>query len=323
MRRIYFFLSIFLLLGACRPDRTPVLINEQIPQGLRDAVKQLNTSMFQAMRTNQLEFLEQRFSTSFRKRLMSIEAAINNFQGLIPDVAFEPLDDYWVQPNALIQQPYLAGPSHTYFLQPDNQTLEQYFSLVVFQQKSSSLLAICTYVKEGGTWKMDNFQMGYKDYFGRDALHYFEQSKTELQADHLLNAYLDMLLVRDLRQPGGKLFQYRLDAEMSQFEQRVLDQIKSSYQLPLELEQIASKPELLSVGPQFSPNGHLPQISYQTNLSIQDESGLAQECDQIHALIEDLYPGIKTYSATIMYQVVNKESKSKGGSKSFVKKNQP
>lgn len=153
----------------------------------------------------------------------------------------------------------------TYFINYSANYSEEYVTLLRFEHNSTTVQTICFYGKEGNSWKLDFLNTNPWGTKGKDALAYYKSSKKHLDKGYLLNAFLEAKIANQYSRNAGGVFQYRQEEEIATYLNNLAKKMNETFDLPIKLDSLPGKPEIMHVIPQTTTEGFFPLIIYQTN----------------------------------------------------------
>ncbi|OJJ19613.1 hypothetical protein BKI52_22670 [marine bacterium AO1-C] len=295
--------------------------NENIPEVMKTQIQQLNNRIFSFIRNKQIDSLQAYFSPEALKNLGNLEEQMPMLQKIVPPKEYKVIDEYWgrgLKPGASVP---VISSSLTYFINYPSDYEESYVKILRFNQGNVTLQTICFYGRKDKNhpWKMSFFNTSSWGFNDQGALEYYQKSKKFQAQGYLLNAYLEAKIALDLARASQGIFQFQQEADMSKHLNALAKKMNEAFKLPILLDSIPDKPEIVTVIPQDTPQGFFPMIIYLTDTTFEPDF-LKKECDLIHQQIEKVFPGITKFRAKIFYRAYNRKDKERKKHYGIIKK---
>jgi len=183
---------------------------------------------------------------------------------------------------------------------------EMFTSVLLANDGIDEFLILNIYGKYPDGWKLNILQIGQYTANGKTAPELYQKAKNQKEKGFILDAALNMYLCTQILNPAGSYWQYKIEKEMQDFYDDIVSLTSNTYQFPIIIDDIPSKPEILNIAPQSMYEGTFPMIHYLSKIPLEDTASLRIENDEIHALIGEYFKGIDSDKEYLIYKAWNK-----------------
>lgn len=283
--------------------------NENIDIKNRKQINLLSNKIMDALAENNPSKLKEVISMELEKKS---GAEINSFVEIVHE-KFEPKDytilDEYLESNSAIGTIGVAMKSVTgeyaYKVSYPILTKETYIALLINNGSAKSELVTCIYGKYGKDWKLNVLKVGDYSYFGKTAIDFYNQAKTNYEKGNLIDAATDILMIQLTATPAEDLFHYQNEATISAFANKVLAEANAKFVLPKIVEEIKTNPQILNVSPIAMDEGIYPTVNYLSFISLKDTVALKKENDELQKIIGKILPGIDKGKKYVFFKAYN------------------
>ncbi len=84
-----------------------------------------------------------------------------------------------------------------------------------------------------------------------------------------------------------------------------MPEIDKKYQMPITLEDIPGKPQIISVFPQLKEQGYFTTVRYLSSINIADSISLGKENEKVKLEVQKIFTGISINKKATLYQAFN------------------
>jgi len=280
-----------------------------------------NQKIFSFIRKGNIDSLKQYFSPQFFKKLGNLKERMALLQDVVPPKNTQIIDQYWVKglkPGVITP---VISPSMTYFINYLANFEEEFITILRHNKGNQTSQTICLYGRKGKNhpWKMDFFQTADWGHKNQGAMDYYQKSKQFMDKGYFLNAFLEARIAYKYAKAPQGLFQYRQEQDLMDHLNTLAKKMNESFTLPIKIDSLPGKPEIMAVAPQVTTDGFFPMIVYLTDVKFEPDF-LKKECDLIHAQIEKIFPCITKFRTSIFYRAYNRKDKEKKRHYGIIKK---
>ncbi|HTD98049.1 MAG TPA: hypothetical protein VK668_02140 [Mucilaginibacter sp.] len=289
--------------------------NDHIDFKSKNQIKLLDDEVIASFNQGNTQKLISLFSDTLKKITgNSIPGFMDQVHPLITGLSYDLLDEYFVKSSG-------TGGSATVFksMSEDNDykinypivTKETYISLIVYKGPIRQFLFTCIYGKYGENWKLNALRMGPYKIFGKNSVDLYKQSKEYFNQGDLMDAKIYILLAQETSLPANKAFVYFKLDEMMAFNQKLSEEGKAKFPLPMNITQVSTSPQIFSVEPVVLKEGIFPSVKYLTTVPLKDTTALKVENEEIKKVIGEVFPGIDKNKKYVFFKAYNQIPNSK------------
>ena len=179
----YFFLIGLMLLIGCSVGTTNW--NDHIDAESRAQIKSLNDKMIEAFHENNPQKLKEIFSDKLKEKTgADLDAFVAKVHGSFESTNYSLLDEYKTNTTAVGSVGTVfkgISGEYDYKVNFESLTKDTYISLVINDGIANKVLLTCIYGKYDDGWKMNVLKIGDYSYFGKNAVDFYKQAKTNFQ----------------------------------------------------------------------------------------------------------------------------------------------
>jgi hypothetical protein len=184
---------------------------------------------------------------------------------------------------------------------------ETYVSLMLPAGVGNNILILVVYGKYNDEWKInilyfDAYCCNYKT-----APQCYKIAKDCYAKSYFIDAVEYMAMAKNCLKPGGVVFEYNKEKEISDYAERIMSEVNLMYHLPITLDSIDTKPKVAAITPQAAHDGVYPMVSYITSIKTSDTAALRKENEKIKPVVSRLFNGIDKDKKYVIYRALNKE----------------
>lgn len=284
--------------------------NENINQEKKEQIKILNDRLFTAITSNDVSTVKSLMSDNLiEKADKDLEQIINQVSSSFQSDSYKVLHEYNVhnsKANMNTTLPSGLSNDDDYVLNYQALNKETYVSLLLPTGLENDLLITVVYGNYKNQWKINILQFGQYSLFGKIAPEYYKLAKESYEKSHLIDAvnYIGLSL-ECLRPAANEVFKYRLEKEIDEFNEKIMDEIYSKFTFPLALDHINSKPKVFRIYPQITDEGFFPMVCYLSDINLKDTTMLKSENEKVKIEVGKLFTGIDKDKKYVFYSVFN------------------
>jgi hypothetical protein len=304
---LYFlvFLATFGLQG-CNFGASKTMMDENIKQSLKIEIEALDEKILEAVTSNNPEL----FKTVMSDRLIEksgdkIDQMIEQVSNLFTVKDYRVLNQFHVTNSKPgIGNTVFSGISglNDYKIQYQAENKEMFISLLIPKTGIDEFLIANIYGKYPEGWKLNIIHFGQYKVNGQTAPELYIKAKEKLDKEYLVDAVNAMFLCSLVLNPADLYWKYQKEDEMKLLQEKVMSIANTKYSFPFTLEEIDTKPSILSIYPQGMHEGYFPMIEYLTSIDLEDTLSTKAENEKIHKLIGQKFHGIDKDKKFIFYK---------------------
>ncbi|MCD6012479.1 MAG: hypothetical protein K0Q79_2341 [Flavipsychrobacter sp.] len=292
--------------GVARPE---TLKNDKIDRALRDEIDVMSKHAYKSLGDNSYGMLSQLFSDSM---LMGVtpdfaQKFMPQIQRVIKGRPYKSFDEFYIKAAKKGDSIRMSGGKgdNAYTLNYIAGEGETYISMMVAGDSVNEVMLTLIYVKLDGKWKLnalrgEDYSLGTKDAAG----HYQHAVKLYKEGS-LIDALNVMSLGSHCVNPGGFMFRYTKEKEMSGFYDTLNAAAKAKYPLPYIVKEVSTKPSVVHVSVELVERQFVPMVYYQSSVTLTDTVSLKKENDEMQKNIGKIFSGIDRNNKMIVYRVYN------------------
>lgn len=312
MKRLLYNIALLITLIFVLPGCTGLSgtwVNEHIEQDKRAQIKKLNDRLIDAIAHKNISGVKALMSDTLLKLSQTkVDTLISTISVAFEGSKYEVLDEYYTK-NIIDKSVTSLSPgngrANDYVVAYQVFNKEMYVSLLLSKENKNKLLILVGYGKYGKEWKINFLQFGPYSIFGKTAPEYYHMAQEAYRKSNLINAVEYMIVAKNSLKPGNDYFQYKNEKEILAFYDAVLKEANATYKLPMELDNVASKPKIVNINPEITKEGCFPMIYYITDVSFKDTVALKVENEAVKKEVKRIFQGIDQDKAYILYKALN------------------
>lgn len=293
---------IFLMGCESVPVKTGVWKNKEIPTDKAEQLRQLNTDLFKAIKTDRddaellcsKELLEQK----------NIRVQLDHVKKLRNENEYTLLKDYYIVNKGISEDGLtpIDNPDINYV----PLAKEMYLAFFIPKQTKNKVMLTLVYAKYNIGWKINNIAIGYYTQQGKTATELFEIAKNDYAQGYLVNAINNIILATNCLS-GSAYLKATNAKEIKDFAQKIIDEANSKITYPIVLTNIKSRPAIFSISSNSKEEGVTQYIYYLTSLKLTDSAALKKENEQVKQQLPTVFPGIDKGKKTMYYSAMNQK----------------
>jgi hypothetical protein len=281
--------------------------NGNIPNDVKNEIVKLDQKVIKAIKNNDVNLLKDVFSEKLMEKIdQSKNDSIFNFiNEVLKDKEFKYKDQlYVINTTKNVSNTIFSGLTDDYDYIINYQALnkEMFISMLLPKDTEDELLITLIYGLYGNDWKLNIFQFGQYSIFGKTAIDYYIDAKGDYENKYLTDAANNILLGQQCLKPANQFMQYQKEKDFIELRKKIMEEINATYQFPLKVEQISTKPQIFNIHPQETTEGNFPMISYYTKINLNDTIRLKKENLEIQKVIGDIFKGIDQNKKYVFYK---------------------
>lgn len=293
-------------LQSCNVGTTGTWKDENIEQSLKNEIGTLDKKVMEAITTKNTDLLKSIMSDKLlEKSGDNIDQLIEQASSVITTTDYKVLNQFQAKNSTTgIGNTIISGVSglNDYLIHYQALNEAMFISLLIPKSGLDEFILTNIYGKYPEGWKLNILQFGQYKVNGQTAPELYSEAKSEYENGYLMDAANSLFLSSRVANPANKFWQYQKEDEMKEFYDKVMTEINSKYKFPMTLEEIDSKPKILTIYPQGTADGYFPMIEYLTNLDLKDTVQTKAEYEKIHSEITNTFNGIEKDKDYIFYK---------------------
>ena len=280
--------------------------NDHIDAESRAQIKTLNDKMIDALHDNNPQKLREIFSDKLKEKSgADLDAFVSKVHESFESTKYSLLDEYLTNGSAVGTTAIVfkgVSGEYDYKINYEPQTKETYISLVINDGIAHKVLLTCIYGKYGDDWKLNVLKIGDYSYFGKNAVDFYKQAKTNYASGNLIDAADDIAMVQRTAAPAEQLFQYQKEDEMKEFATKVMTEANSKFPLPMKIADVKTNPQVYNISPKVMRDGIFPMVTYISKIDLKDTVALKKENEELKKVIGTIFPGIEKGKKFVFFQ---------------------
>jgi hypothetical protein len=299
------FLLLAIALQSCT-DKAGSWKNEQIKAGKRDDFHDLNARALQFLKANNPKALKAMLSKELIDDDAGTTTIVDRISNHLNDHSYEMLDEYYVVNKSKEEDTIKASSKgiNDYSLIYPGTTHEMYFAFFIPKAGENKYLISITYCNYDYGWKISKLDMGPYTINGKTAPGLFGLAKEQYDKKYLIDAVNNAALVSSCLEPNG-MWHYQMENLADSFYTKVLTEANNKYKFPFTLYSVHTRPQIIRVYNQTTPDGTYPMIYYLSDINLKDTVAIKNENAQIKKVIGLAMPGIDKEKKYIFYDAFN------------------
>jgi hypothetical protein len=302
-------LTIFTL-QSCDFKMSKTWKNDNIDYTKREQIRVLNDKLFEALTNNDVAGVRALMSDTLVEKVGSgLDKLISQVSSSFQSGSYTILDEYNIHNSTIGAENTLSSgdsDDNAYIITYGALNKEMYVSLLLPTGLNDEPLVTVVYGNYDNQWKINILQFGQYSLFKKTAPDYYKLAKESYEKSYLIDAVSYMELAkRCLRPAANDLFQYKKEKEIQEFYDKIMREANAKFVLPLTLDNIDTKPQIIEVYPEIIDEGPFPMISYLSGINIKDTVALKNEYEKIKIEVNQLFTGINKDKKYVFYRAFN------------------
>lgn len=305
--RTLFFISILaFLLSACKRGRYNQ--DREIDLDLQKEIDVLNTRLIHAISGNHQDSLFALCGDDL-KATSGLKHGMNDLITFLSDIAtkwpYSVKHRFYArypEKNRAVVLTTGEGGEHDYTIRYRSPTRHSFVSIGYFEDSGRAVALLTIWNSYNGTWKLSSTRAGFVKAFQKDAVDWYYHARQQYASNDLIDAANSMTICKNLLQPGGEHWLYRLHDDITGLMAQINSSLEMDYHFPIVMEDVTTKPEIFGAKPLIFREGSYPLIAYVTKQNLHDSIALSRECDSVNAHIGDVFKDIDHYNTMIFYR---------------------
>ncbi len=284
--------------------------NEHIDAESRDQIKTHNDKIVEALNENDSKKLITVFSDQLKAKTnaQDLETFVKTAHEAVPTKEYSLLDEYLTQKSSVGSiATVFKGVSgeYDYSVNYEVLTKDSYVSLVKIGGPEGEVLLTCIYGKYENDWKLNVLRIGEYSYFGKNAIDFYKQAKTNYASGNLIDAANNMEVAKKIGLPGENYFHYQKETEIKDFATKVFSEANAKFPMPMKISEIETHPQIFKVSPKPISEGIFPMVTYISKIDLKDTVALKKENEELKKIIGTIFPGIEKGKKYVFFQAYN------------------
>ncbi|GAA4327822.1 hypothetical protein GCM10023149_31480 [Mucilaginibacter gynuensis] len=300
-------LVLILIIQGCGPGTPGSWKDAEIPADMRETFHDLNNQFMKAALAN---------NTNEAEKLMTAELIesgeklkkLQNIGYYLKTNKYEMLEEYYVINKYTTNDTVLTKNKtiNSHNLVYEGSTEEMYMAYFAPKTGASRQMISLVYCKVNYGWKLIKISAEPYMYNGKTAPELYEEAKKCFNKGYLVDAYLLITLANAAGKPNDE-WKYLNNDAMLNFYGEVVKVNRETYELPLIIAGVPTKPRVLRLYTTTLPEGDFPTVCYLSPISLKDTVGVRRENVNIRKVIGNTLKGIDKDKKYIIYSVFNEE----------------
>jgi hypothetical protein len=299
------FMAVFLL-GCSKPGSWK---NNEIKEGRRNDMHEMNEKAFHLIKKGDTEALGSLLS----KELLgdaNNDARMRNIGHALVIDTFKRLDEYYVVNKYLGKDTIKSRLKdvNAYSLIYPAVAQEMYFMHFIQAKKEVPNKQIVTvgYAKYSYGWKICFMDMQPYGFNGKNAQELFEVAKEQYSKGQLIDAVNNINLAIISLRPN-EIWVYDNEPEVDRVYNKIIADANKAYKFPTPVDDLLTRPHIVSINNKTTPEGSFPQITYVTKIKLKDTAAIKAENLLMRKALVKLMPGIDKNNRYIYYLAYNQQ----------------
>ncbi|NQV53442.1 MAG: hypothetical protein HQ500_09685 [Flavobacteriales bacterium] len=294
---------------SCKETPSGTYRNENIDSDVLSEIRALDAEVHKHLSDGNAEALKRMMSDELKASLdEGIEAFIERAQRTIGEGALVTLDQYHrisSTQNEIVALISGTEKDDDYILQYQAINEQSFVSVLSPKREGDAYLLTTFYGLFDDGWKLNIIQYDRYTISGFSAIQLFRKAEEEYAHGHVVNAFNRMILSQSCSQPAGEFWQFRIQSDMDAFNQKLMEEAKKTYPMPVTIDALPTEPTIFQITPQRVDDQICAMIKYVTQINIKDTLALAAENKALHALCLENYPGVDEDVPFLFYRAFN------------------
>src|ERR1700733_701321 len=292
-------------LQACSPPKPGVYKDEQISSGQRSDFHDLNKSALNYIKANSLKELQLMMSKEMIDNAGN-EHLVELMSNRLTDNPYDIVEEYYVVGKHKAKDSLAASGTdvNRHVLKYDTSAVETYYVFLAPKQSDSKYMISLVYSKLSYGWKITQMDLAEYTANGKTGPELVQLAKDEYDKKYLVNAVNNMSLAMKCLNPSV-VWEYPDIKAAGDFYNRVLDEANKKIRYPITLDQLPTRPMILSISMQRNDTWSAPAIWYMTHISIKDTNEVKKENMQMRKALSKLLPGLDKDNKYVLYDAFN------------------
>jgi len=307
--RFFFVALITLLMVSCKETPSGTYRNDNIDRDVLSEIRALDAEVHKHLSNGDAEALKRMMSDDLKASLDDgIEAFMERTQRTIGDGALVTLDQYHRISSTQNETVALISGTEKdddYILQYQAINDQSFVSVLSPKREGDAYLLTTFYGLFDEGWKLNIIQYDRYTISGFSAVQLFRDAEEEYEHGHVVNAFNRMILSQSCSQPAGEFWTFRIQSDMDAFNQKLMEEAKEAYPMPVAINDLPTEPTIFQITPQRVDDQICAMIKYVTQINIKDTLALAAENKALHQLCLKKYPGVDEDVPFLFYRAFN------------------
>lgn len=280
--------------------------NDEIDAGTRKQIHELNTQIIQSFKGDNLQFIYDLFSDEAKNSgLASLREFSRTYAKTISNNDFIHSHDYYVKYMGLGKTTFpVSSETKPKLFIHLNMSIKspKFVSLLQSQGNFEDYILSFIYQKEKTEWKLQTCHLGIIRIANKGVMDWYSEAEGMYEKAHYLSALLRLSVAGQILRPAP-FIQYEDDKKVK----KLNDKCRSHLELikfPHEV-QLPTKPQVLSIAPQFVKGDLIPLVNYLSSIPFGKETELKSEAHNILPELKRLFPDISYYSDFVAFKAFN------------------
>ena len=283
--------------------------NNLINKSLITEINNLNSKFFSDIKSLKIEDIKATLAPELQKTLgLNLSGMVDQMTGILNKDSLSKLDEFYIcnpEANAINTLSSNSIKDSDYTLKYKSINKETYVCLFLSSGTPTRVLITIVYGKYKNEWKINILNFGQYSLFGKNAPEYYQIAQYYLNQNELYNAFEKINACMICLHPSKNIFQYKVEPSILELNNLITTKIKETYQFPIVISEIPSKPKIFEIYPYSIPEGFYPMVQYLSTIQITDTIALAKENQAIQNILPGLFPGINRDKKYIFYSAYN------------------
>lgn len=305
MKKLLFLIAVLVSTASCTFNRLDYDEDDEINAETRSELQKLNKELFHYLYKNDLEGLKAMASDDLKiKGENDLESFSEMMSKSMKTAELEIINEFHVvksnDNSSVVIDQELDGREIRITYQALNK--ESYVSMMISEKDMDRFMLLSVFGRFADGWKLNILQAGQYKRAGKTAPEHYGYAQELLDKDYLVSAARHAYFMYETMTPGHNMLSYHNEKEMKEFAENVQAMIERELSLPDTVNEIETQPVIFGIFSEGFDEGYFPLVNYKTSLDISDSTALKAENDTLHAMINEMYKGIKKANKYTVYR---------------------
>lgn len=288
----------WLFLTACSSLNRPTIYHDlEIDNKISNEINDLDMKIFRMFKENNYYDYSSLVSKTLAHQLNQhssdemLRAIAYDFTGK----SFMVFDDFYSE-SLLPGNTILVHADHgdnSYSFQIKSNYPKTYISILNIADQDHSKLLVLLYAREDNAWKLAAFQVGNFELGRKTAFDLYKMARRSAAEKDTFNAFMYMNACMEIIKPCGEFISYDNEGEMLSFCSTLKPWITRELPMPMTLNEIDTKPEILKMyRDSYMDTAHIT-IDYKSAIAQDNTGELDKECVAIRKQLIEQVPAME------------------------------
>lgn len=283
--------------------------DNEIGEVVRAEIKALDDIVVKATNANDIELLKPIVSKALlNSETTDIAKLLQQASSVFVNTDYEVLNQFKINNTSTnVSNIVMSGMKdlNDYIIHYKPLNDEMFVSVLTVPNGPATQIITVVYGKYPEGWKVNILQYGFYKMNGKTAPELYQLAKKRLEEGRLIDAAFNMALASQAHKPGNAIWQYQKEEEMTKFRVELITTINNQYTFPIQLDEIETQPQIISISPMGLREGYIPMVQYLTKLDLKDTVATSIEYEKIHTTLGLKFKGWHQDKTHLFYKAMN------------------